>query len=52
MDDSHDLKLIRTDDGSSSLYNEKLKESYHSLRGAKSESLHVFIKNGLGLLSR
>ncbi len=39
-------KLIITEDGSPSLHNEELKESYHSRRGALAESQHVFIKNG------
>jgi tRNA U34 5-methylaminomethyl-2-thiouridine-forming methyltransferase MnmC len=44
------LKLITTQDGSQSLYNEAIKESYHSLNGARGESDHVFIKNGLDFL--
>ena len=41
------LKLIKTLDGSQSLYNEELNESYHSLNGARGESEHVFIEFGL-----
>ena len=41
------LKLKITGDGSSTIYNELLDEHYHSIHGAKQESLHVFIKNGL-----
>ncbi|HEX6892253.1 MAG TPA: tRNA (5-methylaminomethyl-2-thiouridine)(34)-methyltransferase MnmD [Chryseolinea sp.] len=42
-----DIKLIVTSDGSHSLLNEKLNETYHSVHGAIQESLHVFIDNGL-----
>ncbi|MCB0820523.1 MAG: tRNA (5-methylaminomethyl-2-thiouridine)(34)-methyltransferase MnmD [Bacteroidetes bacterium] len=41
------LRVIETGDGSISLFDDKLKESYHSVYGAETESLHVFIKNGL-----
>jgi len=39
--------VIITDDGSSTVYNKELDECYHSTHGAISESLHVFIRNGL-----
>ncbi len=41
------LKIITTSDGSHSLLNEELNETYHSVHGAIQESLHVFIQNGL-----
>ncbi|MES2837058.1 MAG: tRNA (5-methylaminomethyl-2-thiouridine)(34)-methyltransferase MnmD [Bacteroidota bacterium] len=41
------MKIITTSDGSSSLYNEVLDETYHSSHGAIQEALHVFIANGL-----
>jgi len=41
------IKLIVTSDGSHSLLNEALDETYHSVHGAIQESEHVFIKNGL-----
>lgn len=41
------VRLIETDDGSHSLYNPDLKETYHSTHGAINESTHVFIKNGI-----
>jgi tRNA U34 5-methylaminomethyl-2-thiouridine-forming methyltransferase MnmC len=41
------IQLIQTDDGSSSLFNVALQETYHSRHGAIQESAHVFIKNGL-----
>src|SRR5688572_25534954 len=42
-----DIKLIITSDGSHSLLNETLNETYHSVHGAIQESRHVFIENGL-----
>jgi tRNA U34 5-methylaminomethyl-2-thiouridine-forming methyltransferase MnmC len=42
-----DVKLIVTSDGSHSLLNTELDETYHSRHGAVQESLHVFIRNGL-----
>lgn len=41
------IKLIQTEDGSSSLYREDLNETYHSFHGAIGESRHVFIQYGL-----
>jgi tRNA U34 5-methylaminomethyl-2-thiouridine-forming methyltransferase MnmC len=41
------IQLIKTGDGSSSLLNVALNETYHSTHGAIQESNHVFIKNGL-----
>lgn len=41
------LKIITTEDGSHSLFDEELNETYHSTRGARGESQHVFIKEGL-----
>jgi tRNA U34 5-methylaminomethyl-2-thiouridine-forming methyltransferase MnmC len=41
------LELIVTSDGSHSLLNTSLDETYHSRHGALQESLHVFIKHGL-----
>jgi tRNA U34 5-methylaminomethyl-2-thiouridine-forming methyltransferase MnmC len=40
-------KIITTHDGSHSLLNPELNETYHSVHGARQESLHVFIKHGL-----
>lgn len=39
--------IIQTEDGSHSIYNAELKETYHSSNGALTESRHVFLKNGL-----
>ncbi len=44
---SRKLELIKTEDGSHSLYVPDLKETYHSFHGAVQESRHVFIKHGL-----
>jgi tRNA U34 5-methylaminomethyl-2-thiouridine-forming methyltransferase MnmC len=41
------LRVITTHDGSHSLFNEELNETYHSVHGAVQESKHVFIKSGL-----
>lgn len=41
------VELITTSDGSHSLLNSELNETYHSVHGAIQESIHVFIKNGL-----
>jgi tRNA U34 5-methylaminomethyl-2-thiouridine-forming methyltransferase MnmC len=41
------LRIIETDDGSQSLYDDALNETYHSTRGAHSESQYVYIDQGL-----
>lgn len=41
------LQIITTADGSPSLFNAKLDETYHSKHGAVQESQHVFISHGL-----
>jgi tRNA U34 5-methylaminomethyl-2-thiouridine-forming methyltransferase MnmC len=41
------IQHITTKDGSSSMYNFELDETYHSVHGAIAESNHVFIKHGL-----
>lgn len=41
------LEIIVTGDGSHSLLNKTLNETYHSVHGARRESEHVFIKHGL-----
>lgn len=38
---------ILTKDGSYTLYDPRTQQHYHSLHGARQESLHVFIENGL-----
>jgi len=42
------IEIILTKDGSHTLKNSELNETYHSIHGAVQESAHVFIKNGLG----
>lgn len=44
------LEVRKTNDGSLTLYRPDLDETYHSVHGAKQESEHVFIKNGLQYL--
>jgi len=39
-------KLIRTEDGSHTIYVAKLDEHYHSVHGAVQESEHIFIRSG------
>lgn len=41
------LKISQTLDGSNTLKDETLSETYHSMNGAVQESMHVFIHNGL-----
>lgn len=40
-------EIIKTGDGSTTLYIKELDETYHSRHGAIQESMHVFIDNGL-----
>ena len=42
-----DITVINTEDGSHSLFNSILNETYHSVHGAVQESKHVFIQHGL-----
>lgn len=44
------LTFKETLDGSYTLFNPGLNETYHSINGARSESLHVYIENGLKLI--
>jgi tRNA U34 5-methylaminomethyl-2-thiouridine-forming methyltransferase MnmC len=44
---SDPLQIIVTGDGSHSLLNTALNETYHSVHGARRESVHVFITHGL-----
>jgi tRNA U34 5-methylaminomethyl-2-thiouridine-forming methyltransferase MnmC len=46
------LKIITTHDGSHSLLNEQLNETYHSVHGAWQESNHVFIEHGLACVEK
>ena len=51
INNNKNLKIIHTNDGSCSIYNEIINEVYHSRNGAIQESLHVFILNGLNHFS-
>lgn len=44
-------KIIPTEDGSATIFIPEWNESYHSKHGAIQEAYHVFIKNGLDLIS-
>jgi len=44
------IEIITTSDGSHSLLNTDLNETYHSVHGALQESIHVFIKKGFDFL--
>ncbi|NCO32130.1 SAM-dependent methyltransferase, partial [bacterium] len=44
-------KIIRTEDGSNSIFVESLGQSYHSSFGAIAESQHIFIKDGLQFIN-
>ncbi len=39
-------QIIKTSDGSHTLYSPDMDEQYHSVNGALTESLHIFIKHG------
>ena len=41
------FKIIKTSDGSDTIFNEDLNETYHSLNGSIKESELVYIRNGL-----
>ena len=43
----NEVSVIVTEDGSSSLIQNGINETYHSIHGALQESRHVFINNGL-----
>jgi tRNA U34 5-methylaminomethyl-2-thiouridine-forming methyltransferase MnmC len=43
----HQLTIIKTADGSNTIYNSEVGENYHSKHGALQESRHVFLKSGL-----
>lgn len=46
------IQIITTGDGSHSLLNTHLNETYHSRHGALQESAHVFIKSGLEFIDQ
>ena len=46
------INIVKTDDGSHTLFSKEFNAHYHSLRGALQESLHIFIQNGYNYLSK
>ena len=44
------MKLVITKDGSQTIYIRSLDETYHSINGAVSESMHVYINSGFNYL--
>lgn len=44
---SHQLQLVKTADGSNTIYSPEVGENYHSKHGALQESKHVFLNSGL-----
>lgn len=46
------VEIITTSDGSHTIRNTQLNETYHSIRGAVQESTHVFINHGLQYFHR
>ena len=46
------LTIQNTDDGSKTIYSEAFKETYHSVNGAITESMHVFINAGFNYCQR
>ena len=45
------LEIVKTADGSNTIFNSEVGEHYHSKHGAVQESRHVFIKTGLSYFS-
>ena len=43
--------IEQTEDGSATLFVPELNEHYHSVKGARTESLHIFIDMGLKAVS-
>jgi tRNA U34 5-methylaminomethyl-2-thiouridine-forming methyltransferase MnmC len=41
------LEIVKTSDGSNTIFNSEVGENYHSRHGALQESKHVFVKSGL-----
>lgn len=52
LTDFYNRKLIKTGDGSHTLFLPELNEHYHSVHGALPESLHVFIREGFDLVMK
>lgn len=52
FDNKSDLIVIPTADGSFTIFDQVLDETYHSKHGALQESMHVFIANGFNLCTK
>ncbi len=48
---AHNIELVVTGDGSHSLFVKSLNEHYHSINGAVTESIHVFVEAGFEFVS-
>lgn len=46
------FEILQTNDGSTTLFDPVLNETFHSTHGAIQEAMHVFIANGLNYFSR
>lgn len=46
------MEIIKTEDGSVTIYLKELDETYHSRHGAIQEAMHVFIQNGLNSIEK
>jgi tRNA U34 5-methylaminomethyl-2-thiouridine-forming methyltransferase MnmC len=53
LEESNDQQpeLVLTGDGSYTLFDQKIKEHFHSTHGARQESLHIYIESGLHLMN-
>ncbi len=47
MEETFNLSVVTTADGSKTIYSPLVKENYHSKNGALQESNHVFLNSGL-----
>ncbi len=52
MNDLKEISVRKTKDGSTTLHVQGMNETYHSSHGAMQEAVHVFVENGLKLLSK
>lgn len=49
---NNNISIQKTKDGSHTLFVEAINETYHSSHGAIQEAKHVFIKNGISLITK
>ena len=52
MQHFNNIETIETDDGSTTLYLPALNETYHSRRGAQTESEYIYIDRGIGAIDK